>query len=34
MLIIQNVEMLAFNVLELEKHHLATALSLSYTLET
>lgn len=34
MLIVQDVEMLAFNVLELEKHHLATALSLSYTLET
>lgn len=34
MLIVQDVEILAFNVLELEKHHFATALSLSYTLET
>lgn len=33
MLIVQDVEILAFNVLEHEKHHLATALSLSYTLE-
>ena len=33
MLIIQNVEILVFNGLELEKHHFATMLSLSYTLK-